>query len=152
MLVVEQTTVIEAPIDVVMQALNDVKTFPTWTTVQGKIDHVQGSGPGMTYEWHYTVEGLNFNGQSEVLEQTADTLITKTTGDIDSIWTITLAPVGKKNVAMRVVVEYTPPHAFVEVLADKIIQQYTTPAVASENLRRFKQSVEERVKMVGVQV
>jgi uncharacterized membrane protein len=143
MLIVEQATVIEAPMEIVMQALNEVERIPTWTTVKGVIDNVQGNGLGMTYEWYYAVEGLEFKGKSEVIEQTANTLITKTTGDINSLWTITLTAVSKKSTAMRVVVEYTPPNSFIEVLADKVIQQYATPAVARENLERFKQAVEE---------
>jgi hypothetical protein len=130
---------------VVMQALNDVESFPTWTTVKGIIDNVQGSGRGMTYEWHYSVEGLNFNGKSEVIEQAEDTLITKTTGDVDSLWTITLTAIGQKNTAIRAVVEYNPPNKFVEVLADQVIQRYATPEVARENLERFKHAVEEQV-------
>ena len=47
MLVVEQTAVIEASMAVVMQALNDVENFPTWTTVKGVIDNVQGNGRGI---------------------------------------------------------------------------------------------------------
>lgn len=147
MLTVEQTTVIEAPMEMIMRALNDVESFPTWTTVEGKIDNVQGRNLGMTYEWHYTVEGLSFRGKSEVIEQTANTLITKTTGDVDSIWTITLTALGKRSTAMRVVVEYKLPSSFVEVLADEVIQQYATPEVARENLKRFKQIVEEQTKI-----
>jgi uncharacterized membrane protein len=147
MLTVEQTTVIEAPMEMVMRALNDVKDIPTWATVEGKIDNVQGRGLGMTYEWHYTVEGLNFKGKSEVIEQTANALITKTTGDVDSIWTITLTALGKRSTAVRVVVEYELPGSFVEILADEVIQQYATPEAARENLKRFKHIVEERAKM-----
>ena len=147
MLTVEQTIIIEAPMEMVMRALNDVEGFPGWATVKGKIGNVQGRGLGMTYEWYYTVEGLNFKGKSEVIEQTANTLITKTMGDIDSIWTITLTALGKGRTAVRVVVEYTLPGSFVEVLADEVIQQYATPEVARENLKRFKQTVEERTKM-----
>lgn len=147
MLTVEQTTVIEAPMEIVMRALNDVKDIPTWATVEGKIDNVQGRGLGMTYEWHYTVEGLNFKGKSEVIEQTANTLITKTTGDVDSIWTITLTALGKRSTVVRVVVEYKLPGSFVEILADEVIQQYATPEAARENLKRFKHTVEERAKM-----
>jgi hypothetical protein len=44
-------------------------------------------------------------------------------------------------------VEYKLPSNFVEVLADEVIQQYATPEVARENLKRFKQTVEERTKM-----
>jgi uncharacterized membrane protein len=147
MLTVEQTTVIEASMEMVMRAMNDVEGFPGWATVKGKIDNVQGRGLGMTYEWYYTVEGLNFKGKSEVIEQTANTLITKTTGDIDSIWTITLTALGKRRTAVRVVVEYTLPGSFVEVLADEVIQRYATPEVARENLKRFKQVVEKQAKI-----
>lgn len=152
MLIVEQTAVIEAPMEIVMQALNDVERIPSWATVSGTIENVQGSGLGMSYDWCYTVEGLDFKGKSKVIEQTADTLITKTTGDIASIWTITLSRAGKRSTVIRVVVEYTPPNTFVEVLADIAIQQYTSPEVARENMRRFKEMVEERAKVVEERV
>ena len=126
MLIVEQTAVIEASMAVVMQALNDVENFPTWTTVEGIIDNVQGSGRGMTYEWHYSVEGLNFNGKSEVIEQAEDTLITKTTGDVDSLWTITLTAIGQKNTAIRAVEAW-------EILGDVELAQATANASYTAN-------------------
>jgi hypothetical protein len=49
---------------------------------------------------------------------------------------------------MRVVVEYTPPHTFVEVLADIV----SNPAVARENIMRFKNVVEERARTMEEQV
>lgn len=144
MVTVEQTGVIEAPLDAVMQALNDVKNIPAWATVKGVIDNVQGSGVGMTYEWHYSVQGVKFNGRSEVMECTDNTLITKTTGDAESLWTFTLTALSEKTTALHVVVEYYPPNKFVEVLADKIIEQYATPEVARDNLNNFKKYVEAK--------
>ncbi len=144
MISVEQSGVIEAPMNVVMQSLNDVKNIPVWATVKGVIDNVQGSGSDMTYEWHYSVQGVKFNGRSEVLENSNDTLITKTTGDIESLWTITLTAISEKTTALQVVVEYNPPNKFVEVLADKIIQQYATPEVARDNLDNFKKYIEAK--------
>ena len=144
--VVEQETIIKAPMFVVMEALNDVKRIPLWATVTGTIDNVQGSGPGMTYEWHYSINKLSFSGKSEVIEQTESTLITKTTGDVESIWTIHLTPAGKDSTAIRVVVEYSPPHIFIELLADLVMQQLNDPEVAAENMARFKNMVEARAK------
>lgn len=144
-MIIEQTAIIEAPLEFVMQVMEDVESIPTWATVDGKIENIRGSGPGMSYDWHFTVDGLEFKGQSQVIEQTADTLITETTGDVVSIWTINLTPVGQNSTAMRVVVEYTPLYAFVEVLTDIVLQRYATPKEARENMRRFKEMVEERV-------
>lgn len=151
MAVVEQNIIVKAPMTVVMEALNDVKSIPLWATVTGTIDNVQGSGPGMTYEWHYAINKMSFNGKSEVLEQTEKTLITKTTGDVDSLWTITLTPAGKDSTAMRVVVEYSPPNIFIEILADLVMQQMNDPQVARENATRFKEMVEERAKLLNKQ-
>lgn len=145
MITVEQTGVIEAPMEAVMQTLNDVENIPKWATVTGVIDNVQGSGSGMTYEWHYSVQGVNFNGRSEVLENSSDTLITKTMGGAESLWTFTLTALNAKTTALHVVVEYYPPNKFVEVLADKIIEQYATPEVARSNLDNFKKYVEAKV-------
>ena len=147
MVVVEQATVLEAPVEAVIQALNEVESIPTWATVAGKVYNVQGRGLGMTFEWHYSVEGVDFRGKTEVVEQTTTTLISRTTGDVDSIWTVTLRPISQRSTAMQVVVEYNPRNRFVEVLADQIIQRYTTPEVAAENLRRFKEMVEARVRI-----
>ena len=143
---VEQSIVINAPAETVMIALNDVESIPEWATVTGTIDNVQGQGPGMTYEWHYSINKLSFGGQSEVLEQTETTLVTKTTGDIDSLWTIELTPISKSSTSMNVVVEYMPPNIFIDVLANMVLQQINDPAVARENAARFKASVEERVR------
>ena len=143
---VEQSIVINAPAETVMVALNDVESIPGWATVTGTIDNVQGQGPGMTYEWHYSINKLSFGGQSEVLEQTETILITKTTGDIDSLWTIELTTISKNSTSMNVVVEYMPPNIFIDVLANMVLQQINDPAVARENAARFKASVEERVK------
>lgn len=143
---VEQSIVINAPAEIVMIALNDVESIPGWATVTGTIDNVQGQGPGMTYEWRYSINKLSFGGQSEVLEQTETVLVTKTTGDIDSLWTIELTPISKNSTSMNVVVEYMPPNIFMDVLANMVLQQINDPTVARENAARFKASVEERVK------
>lgn len=150
--VVEQSVVIKAPMNIIMDAMNDVEDIPTWATVSGTINSIQGEGPGMTYEWHYQFNQFSFNGKSEVLEQTNDTLITKTTGDIDSIWTITLRPVAANRTALRAVVEYTSPNVFIEVLADIVLQQFNDPQVARENISRFKEMVESRARKVEEQV
>lgn len=149
-MIVEQATIIEAPIAIVMQVMQDVENIPAWATVPGKISNVQGSGPKMTYDWHFTVGNLHFSGRSKVLEQTPDTLITETTGDIASIWTIRLAPAGPQSTRIHVVVEYTSPNSFVELMVDRVIQQLATPEEAYENLRRFKDMVEERAKVLVI--
>lgn len=149
---VEQSIIIEAPMTLIMEALNDVAAIPEWATVSGTIDNIQGNGPGMTYEWHYNINSLSFGGKSEVVEQTKTTLITKTTGDIDSIWTVNLTPVGKKITVLRVVVEYSPPNIFMEILADIVLQQLNDPQVAKENVTRFKEMVEERARVIEKQM
>jgi uncharacterized membrane protein len=150
--VVEQTAIIKAPLALVMEILNEVETIPSWATVPGTIGAVKGRGRGMSYEWQYTINGVNFKGQSRVIEHTEDTLITKTTGDVDSLWTISLTPAGKKSTAIRVVVEYTPPHTFVELLADILLQQFGDPEVAKENMKRFKAMVEQRATVAQEQL
>ena len=148
-MIVEETAVIEAPMDIVMQIMGEVENIPAWATVHGVVYDVIGRGPGMYYDWRFTVDDVTFQGHSKVIEQTVDTLITETTGDVASIWTIRLTPVGSKNTMVRVVVEYSPPHAFVEVLADMVIQQLAAPEVARENMKRFKDLVEERAKILA---
>ena len=149
--VVEQTAVIKAPMALVMETLDEVETIPSWVTVTGTISNVKGRGRGMTYEWQYMINGVNFKGKSWVVEQTEDTLITKSTGDVDSLWTITLTPAGRKSTAIRVVVEYTPPHSFVELLADILLQQFGDPEVARDNMTRFKAMVEQRAAVEAEQ-
>lgn len=150
--IVEQFAVIRASVHIVMEALNDVKDIPNWATVSGTVTNVQGNGPGMTYEWHYKFNNLAFDGYSEVLEQSNTTLITRTTGDVDSIWTITLTDIGAGGTAMNVVVEYTPPNTFIELLTDILLEQLGDPAVAQENMLRFKEMVESRARLAEKQV
>ena len=38
---VEQSTIINAPVALVMEALNDVESIPTWASVSGKIENVK---------------------------------------------------------------------------------------------------------------
>jgi uncharacterized membrane protein len=147
---VEQTILIREPLKTVMNALNDVESIPNWATVPGAIENVQGRGVGMTYHWRYHINTLNFSGKSEVIEQTETTLITKTTGDIDSIWSIHLTPIGPNSTNLHVLVEYSPPNTFVEILADMVLQQISDPEVARENITRFKNWVEEKVIEEGV--
>jgi len=142
--VVEQAIIIEAPIEIVRQAMNDLENIPRWATVKGTVDNPQGQGIGMTYDWRFQVSALSFKGKIEVIDQTENSLTTRSTGDIDSIWTINLTALGSNSTAIRVVVEYTPPHAFVEPLADFVVQQLATPEVAGENMRRFKAMTEKR--------
>ncbi|MCI0526671.1 MAG: hypothetical protein L0Y56_04365 [Nitrospira sp.] len=151
MLIVEQAIIIKAPMVVVLEALNQVENIPTWATVTGTIDNIQGSSRGMTYEWHYTIGDFSFGGKSEVIEQTETTLITRTLGDVESLWTINLTSIGRKSTAMRVVVEYTPPNIFIEVLADMVLHQLNDPQVARENIVRFKEMVEKRAVILEEQ-
>jgi uncharacterized membrane protein len=150
--VVEQSIVIKAPLTVVMETLNRVEDIPSWATVTGTIDHIRGDGRGMTYEWHYTIGDFSFEGKSEVIEQTETTLITRTSGDVESLWTISLTPIGETSTAMRVVVEYMPPNIFVEVLADLVLDQLNNPQVARENMVRFKEMTERRAAVIKEQI
>lgn len=144
MYVVEQAAVIDAPIEIVRQAMNDLESIPYWATVQGTVTNPRGQGIGKTYDWQFQVSPLKFKGQVEIIDQTETSLTTRSTGDIDSIWTIKLTALGKNSTAIRVVVEYDPPHIFVEPLADFVVQQLASPAVASENMRRFKVMAEKQ--------
>lgn len=146
-MIIEQTDLINAPIELVMQMMSEVERIPTWATVEGEISQVQGSGRDMTYAWRFTVDGLDFEGRSRVIEQTDKTLITETSGDVASIWSINLTPVGQDQTMMQVVVEYTPPNTFMEVLTDVVLQRYATPNEAYENMRCFKAMVEEEVSI-----
>lgn len=148
MIIVEETAVIEAPLDIVLQLVNEVETIPAWATVAGQVFNVQGHGQQLEYDWRFTVNTVTFQGHSKVIEQTTDTLITETTGDIVSIWSIRLTPISPKNTMLRVIVEYAPPYAFVEVLADMVIQQLATPEVAQQNMQRFKALAEERAQVL----
>ncbi|MCB9101840.1 MAG: SRPBCC family protein [Anaerolineales bacterium] len=146
--VVEQSILIKAPMRRVMAALNDVAAIPNWASVEGTIENIQGQGVGMTYNWHYSVADFSFSGTSEVIEQTESMLITKTYGDVNSLWTINLNSVGAQMTALRVSVEYTPAYGFVEVLADLFLQQLNNPEVAQENMNRFKASVESHTEQI----
>ncbi len=142
--VVDQYIVIKAPLSTVMATLNDVENIPAWATVPGSITNVQGVGPGMTYDWKYTFNKIEFKGHSVVLEQTDSTLITRTTGSIDSLWTIKLTPAGAGSTALQVTVEYTPPNSFIELLADIVLEQLNNPEIARQNLVNFKAAAEAR--------
>lgn len=150
--VVDQTIVIKAPLDIVMATLNDVKQIPDWATVPGSISNVQGNGPGMVYDWFYTFNKIEFKGHSMVLEQTATTLITKTTGSIDSLWTVKLTPAGSGSTALQVTVEYMPPNSFIELLADIVLEQLNNPEIARQNLANFKAAAESRARAVEDQI
>jgi uncharacterized membrane protein len=152
-MIVEQATIIEAPLALVMQVMLDVESIPTWATVKGVVYNVQGWGPGMRYDWQFTVDDMDFIGHSKIIEQTADTLITETTGDIASIWTIHLSPAGRNSTLIQAVVEYSPPqNVFVEVLADLVLQRYANPVAAQENMARFKDLVEVRAGVIEQKV
>jgi uncharacterized membrane protein len=148
MQVVEQAAVIEASMADVMDVLNDVETIPSWATVPGTISGVQGKGIGMTYNWQFEVSKFSFKGKTEVIEQTENSLITRTTGDVESIWTVNLTAIGQKSTAIRVTVEYSLPTSLIEPLADVVLQRLARPEVANENMKRFKSMVEERVNIV----
>ena len=149
---VEQSVTLAAPQSVIMEALNDVKTIPIWATVPGTISNVQGSGAGMTYSWQYSVNKLKFKGLSQVIEQTENTLITKTSGDVESIWTINLTPITSNITAMQVIVEYIPPNNYIELMVDFLLDQINDPEVARENMARFKEMVEERARVKAEQI
>ena len=42
--IVEQAAVIEAPLEIVWQAMNDLESIPRWATVKGTIGRPQGQG------------------------------------------------------------------------------------------------------------
>jgi uncharacterized membrane protein len=142
--VVEQAAVIGASIELVQEAMNDLESIPRWATVEGKVDNPQGQGIGRSYDWYFRVSGLHFKGKLEVIDQSESSLVTKSTGDIDSIWSIDLTPLSRHSTAIRVVVEYLPPHKLLEPLADLVVRQLASPEVASENMNRFKLMVEQQ--------
>lgn len=142
---VEQTAIIEAPLAAVMEAVNDIEGIPHWATVEGTVTKVPESPD--SYNWRFEVGNLNFAGQLKVIEQSERGLVTKTTGDVNSIWTIDVTPLSKTNMAIRVTVEYTLSNALVEPLVDLMVQQIASPLVATENMNRFKAAVEARAKI-----
>jgi hypothetical protein len=135
-----------------MTILNDVENFPDWATVPGSISNVQGRGQGMSYDWFYTFNKIDFSGHSVVLEQTDTTLITRTTGSIDSLWTVKLTQVSPGSTALQVIVEYTPPNSFIELLADIVLEQLNDPEIARQNLANFKAAAEARARTAEDQV
>ena len=66
--VVEQATIIEAPIEIVRNAMNDLEGIPRWATVEGTVDNPQGHGIGRSYDWRFQVSRLKFKGKVEVNE------------------------------------------------------------------------------------
>jgi uncharacterized membrane protein len=144
MQVVEQTAIIEAPLPAVMEAVNDIEGIPGWATVKGTVTKMSGSPD--SYDWRFEVGNLNFAGQLKVIEQTEHGLITKTTGDVNSIWTIEVTPLARNSNAIRVLVEYSLSNALVEPLVDLLVQQIASPQIATENMNRFKAAVEARAK------
>jgi uncharacterized membrane protein len=150
--IIEQSTVIRAPLTLVMEVLGDVASIPSWATVEGAIDQIRGEGVGMTYRWRYTFNGLECKGHSQVIEQTERALITRTDGDINSLWTISLTPLGMERTAIQVVVEYVSPKMFIELLADLVMQQLSDSGLATENMERFKQRVEVRARTAEEQL
>jgi uncharacterized membrane protein len=145
MQVVEQTAIIEAPLAVVMEAVNDIEGIPGWATVKGTV--TKSLEAPESYNWRFEVGNLNFSGQLKVIEQSEQSLITKTSGDVNSIWTIEVTPISKNSTAIRVLVEYTLPNALIEPLVDLLVQQIASPQVATENMNRFKATVEARAKI-----
>lgn len=151
MQVVEQAAVIEAPVDIVMEAVNDIDAIPDWATVNGSVEKTAGQGVGSRYDWYFQVGNFKFKGVLEVIEQTETSLITKSTGDVISIWTVNVTPLAKNRTAIRVVAEYTLPHAFVEPLVDIVLQRLATPEVAKQNMESFKGMVETRARVAGIE-
>jgi len=145
MQVVEQTAIIQAPLAAVMEAVNDIEGIPGWATVKGTVTKAPESPD--SYDWRFEVRNLSFAGQLKVIEQTEHSLITKTTGDVNSIWTIDVTPLSKSSIAIRVLVEYSLSNALVEPLVDLVVQQIASPQVATENMSRFKAAVEARAKI-----
>ena len=146
--VVEQAAVIGAPIETVREVMNDLESVSRWATVDGTVENPQGQGVGMTYDWHFQVSGLRFKGKLEVIDQSENSLVTKSIGDVDSIWSIDLTPLSQNSTAIRVVVEYLPPYKFLEPLADLVVRQLASPEVAEENMNRFKLMVEQHAAQV----
>ncbi|MCB0194899.1 MAG: hypothetical protein KDJ65_23315 [Anaerolineae bacterium] len=141
--VVEQFILIDVSLSKVMQALNDVASFSRWASVEGTISNIRGHGVGMSYDWNYSVGNFSFKGQSAVLEQTPNVLITKTEGDIHSLWTVKLNSINAQRTALHVIVEYTPPTGFIEALTDLVLHQLSNPEIAQDNMNRFKTFVEQ---------
>jgi len=142
MQIVEQSAIINAPLKTVSSWMHDLESVPRWATVPGTMQNPQGEGAGKTYDWRFKAGPIHFSGKIQIVEMQETSLITRTTGDIDSLWTINLRPISKNSTAIRVTVEFTPPHAFLEPLADVVMQQLATPEAAAENMGRFKAMVE----------
>ncbi|MEW5957748.1 MAG: SRPBCC family protein [Chloroflexota bacterium] len=144
---IEQTAIINAPLATVMAAVKNIEGIPGWATVKGTV-RLEPNSPDH-FHWRFEVGRLKFAGQLRIIEQTGNRLITRTTGDVDSMWTIDVTAIGLSSTAIRVVVEYTLPHSLVEPLVDQVVQQLASPQAAQENMRRFKATVEGRIKTLA---
>jgi uncharacterized membrane protein len=149
MQIIEQSAVINAPLTAVTAMMHDLESIPVWATVKGTLENRQGQGVGQTYDWQFAVDRFKFKGKIKVVEQTATSLITRTMGDVNSIWTITLTPISPGATAIRVVAEYSVAHALLEPLVDLVIQRLTTPEIARENMNRFKALVEQKAAVAA---
>lgn len=129
---VERSVVINAPAENVFsyisKPLNELQLNPNLSDIRD----ITGQGVGQRWSWTYKIMGKSLEGETEVIEYSPNNrYVTKTTGDISSIWTYTLKP--------------TENGTLLSLLIDGI-----TVPIPGQMFEHATQSLSERVATMGI--
>ena len=106
---VEQSIIINAPVEKVFAYITDPANEMEWLPGNTDVRDITGQGVGQRWGYTYKMMGLPFKGEDEVLEYTPNQrYVTKSKGGVVSTWTWTFKP-EDGGTRLNVVVEYTIP-------------------------------------------
>jgi uncharacterized membrane protein len=118
---VKKSIVIDAPVEKVFGYLRDPMSNLEIMPSMVQVHEMGGEGVGAKFRWVYRMAGMNFEGESTVLEFVpGERFVTQSRGGIESTWTWDFAP---ENGGTRIdlQVDYSVPVPVLGRLAEALV-------------------------------
>jgi uncharacterized membrane protein len=117
----ENSIVIQAPLGEVFAYVSDPRKFPDWVNGMIEVRNLIGAGEGAQYEWTFQMVGMQFRGQSVVVNYVENECAAyQSIGMIESLWTNIVDPQdGGTKLTMKL--EYAIPTPVLGKLAERLI-------------------------------
>ena len=139
---VEQSIIINAPVEKVFSYVCDPMNQLEWLPSMTDVRDITGEGVGQKFGWTYKMMGISFKGETEVVESVANQRrIIKSTGGIQSTWTWTFKSENGKTV-VNLAVEYTIPVPVLGKVAEQLVlrQNEREAALSMTNIKERLES------------
>ena len=118
---IERSIEIKGPVDRVYAYVANPDNLTEWMSSLVEVRNVSGTGAGQRFEWTYKMVGIPLDGETTVVEDAPnERRVTKSTGGIESQWTLTFAPIAE-GTRLTLEVAYAIPLPVLGKLAERLV-------------------------------